>query len=85
MKKHQFYRVTLKAITGEAIRGGTIKGVCTELPRIGKRFQVLGDPLSGGDLRLVTTSPIASITKGMGECEITTENNRYKVTIEEIL
>jgi len=50
-------------------------------PKVGKRFVIMGEPLTAGaSVRMISTSPVVSIAKINNGWELETENSKYRVT-----
>ncbi len=65
-----------------ALRTNSVIGYYLALPKIGERFEMVSKSLTEGlEARLISTSPVSSITKiDEKVTEFTTLNSRYRIT-----
>lgn len=69
---------------GSALRTSMVVGVADDLPEVGQRFSMYGEPLDPtvGDTRVVTTSLVKSVERvSRWVEEFKTENSTYKLTV----
>ena len=65
--------------THERLRTPTVKGTCTKLPVVGKRFKLIGEGITIG-LRYVETSIVKAVSEITKDVWLfTTEYSQYKL------
>jgi hypothetical protein len=64
------------------MRTEEVEGEALWPPTVGKSFSITADPLEAGDVRLVSTSPVAAVAQpSPNQCRITTRSgSTYLVT-----
>lgn len=68
---------------GVALRTNSVEGEFEQLPTVGEKFIILGEPLTEGtDVRVVSTSPVVAVDDPTQQTMfIKTENSLYKLEI----
>jgi hypothetical protein len=64
----------LTSLKGNGTRTKEIEGCCVEKPKIGQRFKMYAQPLEGGHIRIIDTSPVKEIDGDVFK----TENSIYR-------
>jgi hypothetical protein len=65
------------------LRTASISGWCRTLPKVGARFFMTAEPLDPQkDVRMVTTSPVSSVSREGDTILFDTQNSTYRLRLD---